>query len=69
MATAETDNIRFAFDGEWALSRGGGIAVYPRDDGTYSIGRISGACDWRDVETGFANMQAAIDHAEWMVSA
>lgn len=50
-------------DGEWA--RIGGLYVYPRD-GAFHIGRPSGTRDYRDVEPGFANMQAAIDHARWM---
>lgn len=53
--------ISYSRDGEWAFVAG--LAVYPRQDGTFSIGRVSGARDYRDVETGFANQQAAIDHA------
>lgn len=57
--------IRYSHDGEWAFV--GRLAVYPREDGTYSIGRIAGARDYCDVETGFANQQAAIDQALWLV--
>lgn len=59
-------NVRYSRCGEWAYV--GGLAVYPRPDGTFSIGRVSGARDYRDVETGFANQQAAVDHAVWMTS-
>ncbi|WP_343518077.1 hypothetical protein [Sphingomonas sp.] len=42
--------------------------VYPREGGTFSIGRPAGAACWRDLDrqTGFANMQAAIDQAVWL---
>lgn len=52
-------------DGEWARVRD--LYIYPRD-GKFHIGKLSGARDYRDVETGFDNMQAAIDHARWMAS-
>jgi len=63
--TTETEmsELSFSHDGEWAFV--GRLAVYPRPDGTFSIGRISGARDYRDIETGFANMEAAIDQAVW----
>jgi hypothetical protein len=62
--------VRFIHDGEWAqICRGSAesLMVYPREDGTFSIGRPSGEC-WRDLnqQTGFANMQAAIDQAVWL---
>ena len=50
-------------DGEWA--RVGSFFIYP-SDGFYHIGRPSGVRDYRDVDGGFENMQAAIDHAIWM---
>lgn len=53
-------------DGEWA--RCGRYRVYPRDDGSYSIGALSGVREYRDVETGFQNMTAAIMHANWMAA-
>lgn len=53
-------------DGEWA--RVGGFYIYPRDDGQFFIGRPTGAGEYCDIDLpGFANMQAAIDHARWMV--
>lgn len=61
----------FNSDATWAFVRRAGsassLAVYPREDGSFSIGRPS-AREWRDVETGFENMQAAIDQAEWLVT-
>lgn len=67
---SEQPEVTFVHDGEWA--RVGrfprSLMVYPRDDGSFSIGRNSAPGEWRDVETGFANMQAAIDHAAWMVA-
>jgi hypothetical protein len=64
-------SVEYIFDGEWARV-GGRLYVYPRDDGTFSIGRReSGSvnddnlCVY-DVETGFENMQAAVDQAEWL---
>lgn len=63
---------RFNDDATWAFVRKEGsaasLAIYPREDGTFSIGRPSAPGEWRDVETGFANMQAAIDQAEWLVT-
>jgi hypothetical protein len=44
------------------------FAIYPREDGTFSVGKSSGARDYCDVETGFANQQAAVDHALWMTA-
>ena len=66
MAQQHTPGLPDAWlhDGEWA--RVGGFYIYPRDSGEYSIGRPSGAREYCDVEAGFANMQAAIDHARWM---
>lgn len=63
--------VRFIYEGEWAqVSCGSGtsIAVYPREDHTYSIGRPDVPGCWRDLDrqTGFANMQAAIDQAVWL---
>lgn len=64
--------ISFIHDGEWAQvgrpSGGESLMVYPREDGTFSIGRPSGPACWRDLaqQTGFENMQAAIDQAEWL---
>jgi hypothetical protein len=59
----QTDvSIRYRED--WVFV-GLNLAVYPREDGTFSIGR-RGGFDCRDVETGFANEQAAVDHAVWM---
>ncbi len=64
--------VRYIHDGEWAqVCRPGGgesLMVYPREGGTFSIGRPAGAACWRDLDrqTGFANMQAAIDQAVWL---
>jgi hypothetical protein len=57
-------NVRFSWDATWAYI--GNMAVYPRDDGSHSIGRLAGARTYIDIETGFANQQAAIDHAVWL---
>lgn len=61
--------IKYVHDGEWAqVCRSGGgesLMIYPREDGTFSIGRPAGAACWRDLvgQTGFASMQAAVDQA------
>jgi hypothetical protein len=59
-------NVTFSHDGTWAFISPN-LAVYPREDGTFSIGKRSGARDYCDVDTGFVNMDAAIDHAEWLI--
>lgn len=64
--------IRYIHDGEWAIV--GSLAVYPRDEDTsrvettWSIGRPAGPGGYRDLDrqTGFQNMQAAIDQAVWL---
>lgn len=64
--------VTFIHDGEWA--RVNQLAVYPRDEDTqrkpttYSIGRPDGARSFRDLagQTGFENMEAAIDQAVWL---
>lgn len=57
--------VEYIHDGEWA--KVGRLMVYPREDGTFSIGRPDGD-NWRDLKqrTGYANMQAAIDHAVFL---
>jgi hypothetical protein len=42
------------------------LAIYPRQDGTWSIGKPDTGRTYRDVETGFANPQAALAHAVWL---
>ena len=69
MAEAE-QQVTFSDNGEWVFvgrfpHR---LAIYPRDDGSYSIGKSVDVSSAIDVETGFANIQAAIDHASWMVA-
>lgn len=62
--------VRFIHDGEWATIES--LAVYPREENkpvTYSIGRPEAPGCYRDLDrqTGFENMQAAIDQAIWLV--
>ena len=61
--------VNFADDWAYVGPRhsAGHFAIYPRQDGTWSIGKPDTGRTYRDVETGFANQQAAIDHALWMV--
>lgn len=63
--------VHYIHDGEWAqvcIGAGNSLMVYPREDATFSIGRPSGAGSWRDLDrqTGFENMQAAVDQAMWL---
>lgn len=58
-------HIGFSRDGTWAYISFN-MAVYPRDDGTHSVGRLDGARTYVDVETGFPTQQVAIDRAVWL---
>jgi hypothetical protein len=52
-------------DGEWA--RVGKFFIYPREPDFY-IGVAVGPNTYRDVDgIAFLNIEAAIDHARWMV--
>lgn len=70
----QTGEVRYIHDGEWALVGLGGassLAVYPREERkpvTYSIGQMAPSGEWYDLidQTGFENMDAAIDQAIWL---
>ena len=45
------------------------LAVYPRDDGTFSVGQPTGKPrEYYDVSVGYENQDAAIDQAIWFAT-